>query len=233
VTATTDWLTAVGTVGAVIVAVGTPSIAMGWRHYSRPKLELQPENTNPSDIVVMDAVTLYIAGYDLRLAVHNRGLREATGVRAQVRRFWAGREVPVSGKTWAQSPIDPIPLTWASRPNALPIEQRESVSLPPGARDVAAFAVFRCADRRMDLVRLGVALTPVAPQQSVLHEYRFELAVTADNAQPVTEHFWCTTPIGNLDVGHAWPTIEELGVGADVPPEADTEMLIARRDLGP
>jgi hypothetical protein len=79
-TVATDWLTAIGTIGAVVVALG---LALQQGRFSRPKLSLEYEPGPPYRVVVTEASAVVAAYYRLRV-VAKSGKRPAEDVEVMV-----------------------------------------------------------------------------------------------------------------------------------------------------
>ena len=191
-TSAADWLTAVGTVGAVVVALGTPAVAWMIRRARRPVLTIELSDSEPNLRPVLEASSDVISFYWLRFSVANSGPTAAQAARAQLRRYWV-RPVadPGDEQPWVECVIDPQPLAWISRPYQVDPHRREAVPIPGGSRDAATFASFTVVDATMTLRFLDADYVPPSPPTSRLVEYRFEVSVTADNADPVMAHLWC------------------------------------------
>jgi hypothetical protein len=191
-TSATDWLTAIGTVGAVAVALGTPAVTWMIRRARRPVLTIELSGSEPNLRPVLNASSEDTDFYWLRFTVTNSGPVTAQAVRAQLRRYWvrpaadAGRDQP-----WVECVIDPQPLGWISRPYNVDPARREAVPIPGGSSDLATFASFTVADATMTLTFLDADYVPPSPPTSRLVEYRFEVSVNADNADLVMAHLWC------------------------------------------
>jgi hypothetical protein len=192
-TSAVDWLTAIGTVGAVVVALATPAVTAMFRHARRPVLGVELSNGEPDLRPVLKESSEAIDFYWLRFTVTNSGRTTAEAVRAQLRRYWV-RPVPGAGddQEWVECVIDPQPLAWTSRPYHVDPARREAVPIPAGTSDRATFASFTVADATMRLTFLDSGYVPPSPPTSLLVEYRFEVSVTADNADLVVAHLWCT-----------------------------------------
>lgn len=222
-TSAADWLTAIGTVGAVIVALGTPAATWLIRRARRPVLRIGMSGAEPNLRAVLGADSDETAFYWLRCTVTNTGPSTAQAVRAQVRRYWVPQADPERpGVPWAECAIDPQPLAWASRPDGVDPAQREAVPIPGGSSDLAAFASLTVGGARMRLEFLTAPYLPPSPPTSDLVEYRFEVSVSADNADLVTGIIWCERESG--------PRGLLAGAGADrpPPPPARTHFLTPR-----
>lgn len=192
-TSAADWLTAIGTFGAVVVALATPAVTAMIRRARRPVLNIELSYGEPDLRPVLKESSDAIGFYWLRFTVTNSGRTTAEAVRAQLRRYWV-RPAPGAGydQEWVECVIDPQPLAWTSRPSSVDPARRAAVPIPGGSSDLATFAGFTVADALMTLTFLDADYVPPSPPTSLLVEYRFEVSVTADNADPVIAHLWCT-----------------------------------------
>jgi hypothetical protein len=86
-TSAADWLTAIGTVGAVVVALATPAVSSMLRR-RRPALRIELSGSEPDLRAVLDASSDAIVAFWLRFTVTNSGRSTAQAVRAQLRRYW-------------------------------------------------------------------------------------------------------------------------------------------------
>ena len=114
-TSAADWLTAIGTVGAVVVASATPAVTWMFRRRRRPVLSIGLAGSEPDLRQVLGATSDAAVAFWLRFTVTNSGRSTAQAVRAQLRRYWvrapdADHEMP-----WTECAIDPQPLSWVSR----------------------------------------------------------------------------------------------------------------------
>ena len=191
-TTVADWLTAIGTFGAVVVALGTPAVTWLIRRSRRPVLKIELSGSEPNLRPVLKTSSDDIDFYWLRFTVKNCGPTTAQAVRAQLRRYWV-RTATDTGhdQAWAECVIDPQPLAWISRPYHVDPGRREAVAIPGQSSDLPTFARFDVADAVMTLTFLDSDYVPPSPPTSQLVEYRFEVSVSADNADLVTAHLWC------------------------------------------
>jgi hypothetical protein len=192
-TSAADWLTAVGTFGAVVVALATPAVTATIRRARRPVLNIELSGGEPDLRPVLKESSDAVGFYWLRFTVTNSGRTTAEAVRAQLRRYWV-RPVPGAGydQEWVECVIDPQPLAWTSRPYSVDPARRAAVPIPGGSSDLATFASFTVAGALMTLTFLDADYVPPSPPTSLLVEYRFDVSVTADNADLVMAHLWCT-----------------------------------------
>lgn len=123
-------------------------------------------------------------------AVGLLGLGPAQAVRAQLRRYWVRAAEAAQDKPWIECAIDPQRLAWTSRPYHVDPARREAVVIPGNSRDLATFATFSVADATLTSKFLDANYVPPSPPTSNLVEYRFEVSVSADNADLVIAHLW-------------------------------------------
>ena len=221
-TSAADWLTAIGTVGAVVVALATPAVAWMIRRRRRPELKIGLSGSEPDLRAVLDPLSDSTAAFWLRFTVTNTGGGTAQAVRAQLRRYWV-RQAAEAGHDpdWAECAIDPQPLSWISRPYHVEPARREAVAIPAGSSDLATMALLTVADAVLTLRFLDADYVPPSPPVSELVEYRFQVSVGSDNAGLVVAHLWCERdPATGLLTG--------AGSGRRPPPQAQTRLIVPR-----
>ena len=113
----TDWLTAVGTVGAVCVAVLTPASRklVGW--IRRPRIKIEMDHREPFvewKGIADDLSGVY--GGVARIRVSNVGRSEAVDVRAQVFAIW---DRPDEETIWFERELAPINLDWCDSADSM------------------------------------------------------------------------------------------------------------------
>jgi len=225
-TSTADWLTAIGTFGAVVVSLATPAVIWLLRRRQRPVLRIELAGSEPDLRPVQDASSDAMVAFWLRFTVRNSGRGTAQAVRAQLRRYWvraaqAGHDAP-----WAECAIDPQPLSWISRPYHVDPARREAVAIPAGASDLATVALFTVGDAVMTLKFLDSDYAPPSPSARTLVEYRFQVSVGADNADLTVAHLWCERDPGT-------GLLTGAGQGRKPPPAAQTRLIVPRADSRP
>jgi hypothetical protein len=190
-TSVVDWLTAIGTVGAVVVALATPVVISILRRRRRPVLRIELSGSEPDLRAVLDASSDAIVAFWLRFTVTNSGRSTAQAVRAQLRRYWVRQAAKDDHDApWVECAIDPQPLSWISRPYHVDAARREAVAIPAGASDLATVALFTVHDAMMTLKFLDADYVPPSPPTAQLVEYRFQVSVGADNADLIESHLW-------------------------------------------
>jgi hypothetical protein len=226
-TSATDWLTAIGTVGAVVVALATPAVTWLLRRRRRPVLRIELAGSEPDLRPVQDASSDAIVAFWLRFTVANAGRSTAQAVRAQLRRYWvrqaskADHEMP-----WTECAIDPQPLSWISRPYHVDPARREAVAIPAGLSDLATVALFTVPDATMTLKFLDADYVPPSPSAAHLVEYRFQVSVGADNADLIVAHLWCERdPASGLLTG--------AGQGRKMPSPERTRLMVPKAESPP
>lgn len=148
---TVEWLTAIGTVGAVIVALCVALFQGFWTWKKRPVLTLSFDPESDLDLIRGVGVGRGRSGHWLRLQVHNKtGKRSAHDAEVLVVELKLGAANSI---VHAGRPLDNAPLRWSSlMRDGQPMTH---VSIPPGLT------------RRIDL--LGIyppVATPVVPRGS-------------------------------------------------------------------
>lgn|GEM_PF-2689700 len=112
----TDWLTAIGTVGAVVVALGTPTAFWAIRRSRRARLAPRLENRDPFfsiEVLPLPAGSPALTSVrnEARLGVENVGEREARDLRAQLIGVW---DRQLNAPNWKCQLSAPIPFSWSS-----------------------------------------------------------------------------------------------------------------------
>ena len=221
-TTVVDWLTAIGTFGAVVVALATPAVTWLIRRSRRPVLKIELSGSEPNLRPVLKPSSEAIDFYWLRFTVKNCGPTTAQAVRAQLRRYWVRTATDTDhDQAWAECVIDPQPLAWISRPYHVDPARREAVAIPGQSSDLATFARFATADAMMTLTFLDSDYVPPSPPTSQLVEYRFEVSVSADNADLATAHLWC-----DRERTHGFLT--GAGQGRRPPSSTQTHLFVPR-----
>jgi hypothetical protein len=182
-----EFWTAVGTVGAVIVALGAVTVPGLVRRCRRPRLEIgigeQEPLLRPSrpEGITTEAVLL-------RIAVSNAGRLEARRVRGQVTKWWSQRnERPEARHQWIEYDIDPMTYPWVSAPPA--DGDSRAAFLVDLAHEASDYLEIIRYDTRAGQVRL---VAPDRRQRPFLFEanyhlveHRVEILVGAENASVV------------------------------------------------
>jgi hypothetical protein len=140
-TVATDWLTAIGTLAAVIVALGLSLVPVFVRWLHLPKLRIIVGSSEPHLRPRMAERGPHVEAMYLRVEVRNYGKAEARRVRAQVRRWWA-RNNNSNPPRWVEYDIDPLPLRWVSRPMDAGEALSTEVDLAPEASDLVEVSVY-------------------------------------------------------------------------------------------
>jgi hypothetical protein len=175
----TDWLTAIGTVSAVVVALALslgPAVRRWWQ---RPKLRLSVDRLEPHRLAVIEDGRL--EGSELRLGVENVGRgRPAEHARSHLQTVWVRDK---NNSQWFEFNVDLTPLPWSSRrsgtdPTAT--DMYESV-IAAGLTDYVEYVYWD--HKRRELVSRDAR----PGQQNRPHlgnEYSFRIVVTADGITP-------------------------------------------------
>jgi hypothetical protein len=182
-TTAADWLTAIGTVSAAVIALVLALVPLGFRRRNRPRLrvsvgELEPFTRIEPNPAQPEATVV-------RIMVENVGKTEARRLRIHLQQCWVLSPPPkAAGGPWEAVDIDPLPLRWASRPNRDHGDGAAETTLPAGMRDFVPVTRERWQDRKLFL--LGVeGVVEIAPYYD-FGEYRFELVISGENLKPET-----------------------------------------------
>jgi hypothetical protein len=184
-TVVTDWLTAIGTVGAVIVAVGTPGLISLNRWRKRPSLDVVMGDVEP--LQRFDPSPANPRELRLRALVSNSGKSSARRVRVQVQRCWLKPLAAPPNGPWTILDTDILPLRWSSRSPEDRGAAGEEVEIPPNLADRLDVLRVDWNSREMFLVGASREV-PLAPHYDI-GEYRIELVVVAENA-PAVSHVY-------------------------------------------
>jgi hypothetical protein len=174
----TAWLTAIGTIGAAVVAL---ALGLGFKEWVfRPRLRIRFSPGSISDQVVTGTVGGEPAGY-IRLHVGNDGRASANRVRVsllQVERWDDER-----GWEHAKPEIDGADLVWSNR-------SEEPLDIPPRSeRPLDLFAIVRDWDAQGDMpmaLQIGSKVPANRADQLSPGAWRVKLEASADNASPQT-----------------------------------------------
>lgn len=191
VTSTTllDWITALGTLSAVAVALGLgvgPAFA---RRINRPKLQFAFGEAEPHIRLLREKSGFGVIGVLVRVEVQNVGKTEALCVRAVLTRWWARTENE-RAYDWVEHDIDPMVLRWVTTPN---------VETKVGEVSIASHRSNFLEVARFDTYSGKSYLSPLNEQQANSplkegwalfdleshypnSEHRVEIVVSADNA---------------------------------------------------
>jgi hypothetical protein len=176
-------MTAIGTLGAVILALLTIFIGAIRRHLNKPILEVTFENQEPYCRETQVTVALPVGhakdrGYWLRLRVRNRG--------RSIARHCQGKLVSITEPVGdSRTDFDPIVLQWVTSNNPIDIGKEEfeyldvlhSVKTRP---DV----FFIGANTSRPAEETGINLTP--PRQ----DYLLRIVIYGENADPLHKTFY-------------------------------------------
>lgn len=170
-TTVADWMTAFGTDGAVVVALGTTAAVALRRWRRRSVLECRVGDTEP--LLRLEPSPAQPESVGVRIAVHNTGRGPARNVRLHLQRCWhSATGVPVASGPWSLTDVDPLPFGWVSHQSA------ESVDIAAGSWDLSNVVRMRWHDRHL-FITGSERSVEVAPYYD-LGEYRFEVVVSAD-----------------------------------------------------
>jgi len=216
-TAVTDWLGAIGTLTAVIVALGLSLVPAFVRWLHRPKLRVVVGSSEPHVRPRMAEREFHVEAMYLRVEVRNDGGTEARRVRAQVRRWWA-RNNSSKAPRWVQYDIDPLPLRWVSRPMDAGEASSTEVDLAPAASDFVEASVYLSPGGKTMLCAPSHAKRPFRLESNYpIGEHRVEVLVVSESAGSQRAVVSYTTSherwIDNVHVSEPPPPDDVLQVG--------------------
>jgi len=212
---TAEWLTAIGTIGATLVAL---AFGVGLRErLSRPKVGLRFSADNISDQLLTSTV-LGVRSAWVRLRVANDGRTAAERVRVSV--LGAERR---SDETWEQAAPEVVGATlrWSNRPN------EPTLDIPPRSeRPLDLFSILGELANQGELP-MELAIGPVVPANNA-HRlapggWRLLLEVSADNTPPVTAYM--SFRFDGYWTDNVWQTIAVAGPSRNPPAEPPTPEL--------
>lgn len=182
---TVEVWTAVGTVGAVVVALFVSTLSTITTWYRRPRLVIRLGSIEPHIRGVMEGFRH--DGFILRVEVRNDGRSEARRVRAYVQDWWIRTDDKL-GYRWIKPDLDPFPVEWVvSRSHITDLAPQSSEYAPLSRYEVSAGATSLCmpADREVP--------HRATHSNYPLGEHRIRLAVVSETAKAVTEVISYTT----------------------------------------
>lgn len=203
---TTDLLTAIGTVGAVVVALGL-SIVPGLRRWrARPVLRFEFGKVEPYTRIDLSPTAGVITGGGfngttlVRAGVRNIGRTEARRVRVQIHAWWV-----LENGLWWQYDLDPVLLRWVSQPS------ENEIDIAPALQDLVE-VVGRSTDGRH---RLSIRLTPPPPfdfqATKSYSPHRVELVAFGEGAESIRAVMeYQFTESGGVEVTRAEPPDGEI-----------------------
>lgn len=195
-TSPAEWFTAIGTIGATVVALAIASAPPWWRWLKRPKLEVVFSRDLPHIRRMTDGIWL-------RLAVGNGGKREAIHVRGLITDWWYKDR---SGR-WIKHDLDPSFLHWTGTPHMDESMVPSEVSLPSKTtwfldlcwHSAQHFTQIVLDNRAIDGFDLDA--------RTMLGEFRAKVVITSDNAGAVERTIGWTVEagekIGQVGLAHA------------------------------
>ena len=180
-------LEAIGTLGAVFVALVLAAGPAWRRRWTKPKLTLIVSSVEPHCVAIGSTKTL-VACVVLRAEVRNDGKRSAEHVAAKMTAHWI-EDLPVDEANyppglrpfriegWRLHESEPTSLKWASG---------RSVTIAPGQSEFVCLVSLRPNDRELTLCMLD-------PEESILTgrlgsdraRHRLGVVVTADDCKPI------------------------------------------------
>lgn len=230
-----EWITAIGTVLAVVVAliIAMAPVIVGW--FRKPKLQTEVSDTGPH--VRLAHTTSGPNAMFLRMTVRNAGSVEARRVRVTLTDWYVLE--PVEGSPeWARLDTDPAALHWVSmshareeRPRivgnvfvhsgqAVPADELvirttpPEVNMPPGHHDLVDIAVLLSDQLRIvldDNRERGFRQEAPFPDR----QFKMTISVSAENARGFTQTLCFRTQLGDgfKDVGFCDPPIAARDAG--------------------
>jgi hypothetical protein len=196
-------LTAVGTVGVVIVAVFYPLIIQWWQ---RPKLEIgffepEPPHLRKTPAYQSGQLLQGVTLYPLSIRLRNIGKIAAKNAQPQI----SSMGEKVSGKWETQKNWIPAPVRWGFDEFALPITGRptEEKDLIPDRAYFFNFGVLR-TDHPNHFLLNPIAMPGGQKTKYPPGKFCFELTVYAQGADPAIKYFhieWlggCTQKFQNV-----------------------------------
>jgi hypothetical protein len=191
----TDWLTAIGTVGATVVALILAGREWLLGLFFRPRLEVSVRLGPPDCHIIQEEQEMEIFGrtsftteavFYCRMAVNNPGNRRASQVAVRMTKLWLQVE---PGRYVEDSDFLPMNLTWA--------HIREGLVVPviephlPRHCNLCHFYQLPIGATTLPLLQFDTEVVPFEvgenrwPTQKPPGSYRAEIAVTADNAESI------------------------------------------------
>lgn len=195
----TDWLTAIGTVGAVIVALFIASLGTLLSRYRKPVLKIEFENTEPfCRHATIWGVGPPAIGYFLRLRVRNTGKSMARDCEGKLVRIFDAEP------RYERTDFDPANLLWVGHrgENAISIHKKAYEYL--GVLSV---------QNRTPAISLGVneqeprGISLALPRQ----DYILDIVIFGKNTEPVEKFFRLHIEAG-FAVGYDRISLEEVAV---------------------
>lgn len=177
-----EWMTAIGTVGAVLVALFGPVLWSWWR---RPRLKITYKPAEPfcRDNVPLEGGAL---AHWIRVMVTNEGRSTAKRCKGQVIKVVRQEDNSV------RSDIDPLPLRWAGVPEGQEMNPRD---LSPKESQYLNVAMARTDNQNAVIIATDLSgdFRPgFSPTLEAGRRHKITVAVYADNADPVTAEFVIT-----------------------------------------
>lgn len=175
-----EWLAAIGTVSAVVVALGGPWF---WQWWFRPVLRFEYEPCEPfcrctdMEIDGRRAKTRWI-----RLRIVNKGRGTARRCKAKLLAVFDANGTPRGDR-------DPMMLRWSATP-----EEHELEPLDLANGETRFLDVVFAHDLDTQWARIPTHATPPGfiPALEANREHRIRVAIYADNAEPHQEDFSVT-----------------------------------------
>lgn len=182
VVAWTDEFTAVGTVGAVVVALGIALAPMIWRALRKPRLTVVTGRGEPF-LRPISENSYGIGEMRLRVGVRNQGKSTAHDVRAVLRNWWETNE---DGNGWLELDTDPLPMKWvALRPGDDRVSEPPTTQIPPDSTEMLDLVIWRpdsiellVDDRRQALYN--------SRRTPAIGTWRIHFELTGTNTTPTT-----------------------------------------------
>ena len=183
-TSPAEWLTAVGTLLAVVVALGLGTQNQLRAIFFGPRLDVAIRRGPPDcHVILMDTPTSQRLAFFCRMEVTSN--RRATGVEVRMTRLW--RRMPPANEYVEDKDYLPLSLTWTNRPRqtVLPVVDHGILR----QCDLCSFNQPYEGEEAYVQFATEVLPKPVAhdrwPTIKPPGHYRAEIAVTADNAKTI------------------------------------------------
>lgn len=218
----TSLFTAIGTVGAVLVAIYL-NICREWRR--RPKLEIEfsigEPYCRPTTVLIEKGPKqeeFTKGGYSIRIKVINKGSSTALNCRCRLENIYQR----INNRLQLVGPFDPLGLHWVDHP----WEDFGPTSLPPKASQFVD--VFHSVEaERVLYIRREHFLTGIISTIAEKGEYYFHITAYAENAEPRQETFWLNWKQQWHDIDMRQLTPEEVK-RLPYPPEEPLERIVER-----
>ena len=216
---------AIGTVSAVVVALGLAG-AQAWRGWwTKPKLAISVSGVEPHSVAIGSTTTI-VAHVLLRAEVRNHGRRAAQHLAGRVTGHWI-EDLPLAEADHLPGPRPYRMDGWRlreSEPAALKWASGTAVTIAPGQSEYLCLVSLRRNDLELSLCLLD-------PENSILKavlgrdlaRHRLRIVVTADDCKPI---------VGVVEFVIDGKSFISQVAMAEVPADArDTRLLTLLREM--